>query len=125
MLVCCLYSNQHPKVQSGLCTSACCLYSKQHNSVDGVKHDFPVFFFPLIASLDWVFQLKVEDFLLFKIPNLHAPIPNFKPCLVVKIDDNWVPTTKIGLESGFGKVRFENPTPQEVFQSIDLSLFLK
>jgi hypothetical protein len=34
--------------------------------------------------------------------------------LVVKIDDIWVPTTKIGLESDFGKVRFENPTLQEV-----------
>jgi hypothetical protein len=36
--------------------------------------------------------------------------------MVVKINDIWVPTTKIGLESGFGKVIFENPTPQEVPQ---------
>jgi hypothetical protein len=44
----------------------------------------------------------MEDFLLLEIPNLHAPIPYFI----------WVPTTKlIGLESGFGKVRFEYPTP--------------
>jgi hypothetical protein len=26
----------------------------------------------------------------------------------------WDPTTKIGLETGFGKVRFKNPTPREV-----------
>jgi hypothetical protein len=51
---------------------------------------------------------------LVKIPYLHAPIPNLKLFLVVKIDAIWVPTPKIGLESGFGKVRFENPTPQEV-----------
>jgi hypothetical protein len=59
-------------------------------------------------------HIGLEDFLLLKIPNLHASIPNFKPCLVVKIDDIWVSITKIHLESGFGKVRFENPIPQEV-----------
>jgi hypothetical protein len=61
-------------------------------------------------------HLIVEDFPSLKIPNLHAPFPNFKTCLVVKIDDIWVSTTKIGLESGFEKVRFENPTPREVLQ---------
>jgi hypothetical protein len=28
------------------------------------------------------------------------------------------PPPKIGLESGFGKVRFENPIPQEVLQCL-------
>jgi hypothetical protein len=56
----------------------------------------------------------LEDFPLLKIPNLDTPMPNCEPCLVVKIDGIWVPTTKMGLESGFGKVRFENLTPQEV-----------
>jgi hypothetical protein len=38
-----------------------------------------------------------------EIPNVHALIPNFKPaCLVVKINNIQVPTTKKGLESDFG-----------------------
>jgi hypothetical protein len=43
-------------------------------------------------------------------------IPNFKPCLVMKINGIQVPTTKRGLQSGFGRVKFENPTPQTVLQ---------
>jgi hypothetical protein len=35
----------------------------------------------------------------------------------LEINDMWVPTTKKGLESGFGKVRFEAPTPQEFLHS--------
>jgi hypothetical protein len=58
----------------------------------------------------------MEDFPLLEILNLHAPIPNFQLFLVVTINDIWVPTTKIGLESGFEKIRSENPTPQEVLQ---------
>jgi hypothetical protein len=61
-------------------------------------------------------RLIVEDFLLLKIPKVYILIPNFKPYLMVKINEIWVPTTKGGLESDFGKVRFENPTPQEVLQ---------
>jgi hypothetical protein len=45
-------------------------------------------------------------------------ISNFKPCLVVKFNDIQVPTTKKGLQSGFGRVKFENPTPWEVLQCI-------
>jgi hypothetical protein len=54
----------------------------------------------------------LEDLLLLEVPNVNALISNFKPYLVVKIHDNWVPTTIKGLESGFGDVRFENPTSQ-------------
>jgi hypothetical protein len=41
-----------------------------------------------------------------EIPNVEGPISNFKPCLVVKINDIQVPTTKKCLESGFGRVKF-------------------
>jgi hypothetical protein len=69
-----------------------------------------------------IFALHIlEDFLLSKIPNLEGlVIPNFKPCLVVKINDIQVPTTKKGLESGFGRVKFENPTPQEFLNPLHL-----
>jgi hypothetical protein len=48
----------------------------------------------------------MEDFPLSDIPNVEGLIPNFKPCLVVKINDIQVPTTKKGLESGFERVKF-------------------
>jgi hypothetical protein len=58
----------------------------------------------------------MEDFLSLEISKVHSLIPNFKACLVVKINDIWVSTTKKGFESGFGKVRFENLILQEVPQ---------
>jgi hypothetical protein len=48
----------------------------------------------------------------------HSLIPKFKPCLVVKINDIQFPTTQKGWESGFGRVKYENTTPQEVFHSM-------
>jgi hypothetical protein len=57
----------------------------------------------------------LEDFPLSDIPNVEGLIQHFIPCLVVKVNDIQVPTTKNGLESGFGRIKFENPTPQEVF----------
>jgi hypothetical protein len=50
----------------------------------------------------------LEDFPLPEILNVQGLIPHFKPCLVVKINDIQVLTTKKGLESGFGRVKFEN-----------------
>jgi hypothetical protein len=60
----------------------------------------------------------VEDFSMFENPNLLC-LQKFKIqtlSVVVKIIGIWVPTTKKGLESAFGKVIFENLTPQEVLQ---------
>jgi hypothetical protein len=31
----------------------------------------------------------LKDFPSLEIPNLHAPIPNFKPFLMVRIDEIW------------------------------------
>jgi hypothetical protein len=61
---------------------------------------------------------EVEEFPLLEIPRVHGLniIPNSKPYLVVKINNVWVHTTKKGLKSGFGKVRFENQTSREVLQ---------
>jgi hypothetical protein len=43
-------------------------------------------------------------------------MPNLGPCLVVKINDIQVPITNKVLESGLGRVKFGNSTPQEVLE---------
>jgi hypothetical protein len=63
----------------------------------------------------------VEDFPQLGIPNVHGLIPSSKTYLVVKIIDIWVPTTKRGLESDSRKVKFVNPKPREVLQSLTLA----
>ena len=63
----------------------------------------------------------MEDFPSLEIPNVNGLIPDFKPYLVVKIIDIQVPANKEGLESGFGSVKFENPTPREVLPPGEIS----